>query len=300
MFKAEVVLASESPDGVRLYSVLATYPRFIHAEIMTHRDRARNAASSRAIPWKKYVAGAPVAILEAEAAANICDGRAKWMQPNCMFKMVRDNPVIPIVFGAEKKGMQTGDSVDDPELARAIWLDALADAMKHADRLATLGVHKSLVNRLVEPFMWMTVLMTATEWKNFYRLRCHPDAEIHFKKIAGMIHTAIDEAPVQKLRYGEWHLPFICAEEAASLPLDIKKCVSAGRCARLSYLTHDGRRDHAEDVALCDRLINRQDGVLHASPLEHVAQAMEAAHRSGPYRGWKQFRKEFANENVVG
>lgn len=291
-FRAKVVLDSIGPNGKRLISVEATYPRFIHSEIMTHRDRARNAASSRAIPWKR------------------ADKSGKLVA-NCMYSMIMTEPVVPISFGREQMGMQSGDELtgEDRKLAEQIWLAARDNAVYSADQLARLDVHKSICNRLTEPFMWITVLMTATEWKNFFRLRIHKDAEKHFQLIASMIRDAIQESEPTVRKAGQWHLPYTDMNDVIEVtqrklhlddPNAIQK-VSAARCARLSYLTHDGVRDIDKDVALGDRLINRTDDVIHASALEHVACASDDPElRSGPFHGWFQFRKMFKNENVPG
>lgn len=262
-----------------------------------------------------------------------------------MVGMILRDPVIPIKWGVEQKGMQTGDEIPShmAGLANYLWLKACDSAAKYADMIANIGethsdlmngklqldgyepygfedpsirVHKSLPNRITEPWMWITTLMSATSWKNFFRLRVHPDAEIHFQKIASMIKEAMDASIPNRLGYGDWHLPYIRPDDYEILQHEILadssnseldamerevlieklKKISAGRCARLSYLTHEGRRDVQADIDLCDRLINRTDDVIHASPLEHVAQCFTANHRSGPYKGWKQFRKEFPQE----
>lgn len=267
-FSARVILDSVAPCGKRLTTIVATYPRFIHSEILTHRDRARNSASSRAIPWPKMLAA------------------------------INESPVIPIRWGSEKKGMQTGGEIEQPDEAAAVWLEARDNAVRSAEKLAALGVHKSLVNRLTEPFMWITVVMTATEWANFFRLRCHPDAEIHFQKIAGMIRDVIGASTPEQKAIGEWHLPFTVKADFEH-DLEIVKRASVARCARVSYLTHDGIPDITKDVALFDKLSNGS-GFGHWSPMEHVAEALETADRSGPFVGWRQFRKAFPLENQEG
>lgn len=264
MFQVKMILDSVSPDGHRLTTIAATYPRYVHSEVLTHRDRARNAASSRAIPWRREK-----------------DGK---LIENCMYQMILSDPVIPIHWGAEQKGMQAGDEIEDKAEAERIWLEARDNALASADALANLGVHKSLCNRLTEPFMFITTLMTATSWKNFFRLRCHPDAEKSFQRIAGMIRDLMADSIPNRLTYGDWHLPYIRPDDYELLQADILadspndqldamereamigklKKISAGRCARLSYLTHEGRRDPQADIDLCDRLINRTDDVLHA------------------------------------
>lgn len=347
MFDAKVVLASVGPAGVPIFSIQCTYPRFIHAEIMTHRDRARNAASSRAIPWKRK-AKHQVTITELPPGARVI-GKGQFNEisldenetyeyyvANCMYSMVMNDPVIPIHFGKEQTGMQSSDE----ELTGQDREDTIRDILAMRDfcvatveRMANRGLHKSICNRYVEPWMWITVLMTATEWKNFFRLRCHPAAERHFQKIAGMIRDEMAKCTPRKLREGQWHLPYfdrmtdneLMGEEMLKLNLQVResgfltetevqsgksyselvqeksKMISAGRSARLSYLTHDGVRDFKQDIDLCKKLIEREDDVLHASPLEHVNEATDDPKlRSGPFRAWKQFRKEFPNENLPG
>ncbi len=285
-FDLKVIEDRISPAGKRLTTVVATYPRFIHSEIMTHRDRARNAASSRAIPWPK------------------------------MRQMISTSPVIPIVWGAEQSGMQTGGEIPEKmrNLAEEIWLKARDSALKFADMLANIGetyvergvdvdagdesvrIHKSIPNRVTEPWMWITVVMSATEWKNFFRLRCHPDAEIHFQKIASMIRFGLDQSnPTERMH----HLPFIQADER-DIDIDIIAKVSTARCARVSYLTHEGQRSIDADLQLFDRLC-QGSGFGHWSPHEHVAFAKpDPTFGSGPFRGWEQYRKKFENENEPG
>lgn len=290
MFEAKVILDSLAPCGRRLTTITASYPRFIHSEIMTHRDRERNAASSRAIPWE-HPPGSKA--------------RSKSMKD-----MILTEPVIPIRFGSEQRGMQTGGEIEAVEEAQTVWLEARDNAVRSAQMLADLGVHKSICNRLTEPFMWITVIMTATEWKNFFRLRCHPDAEIHFQKIAGMIRDALDASkptppPAITMPHGReaWHLPFVTCYDLYELlehhSLEQVKQISVARIARVSYLTHEGVRNPEKDLALFQTLANGS-GFGHWSPHGHVAKAEDTLVRSGPFIGWSQFRKEFANENVEG
>lgn len=200
MFAAKVVLDSISPAGKRLISLEFTQPRFVHAEFMTHRDRARNAASSRAIPWEK----------------KLEDGT---LAPNCMKHMIMTDPVIPIRFGREAKGMQQGEDVlssEDTEKATAIILRMRDQCVAGAEELAALGLHKSICNRYTEPWMWITVLTTATEWNNLFRLRVHPMAEIHFQTCMRMARDAIRQSKPTVLKVGDWHLPYIHLEDVLS------------------------------------------------------------------------------------
>lgn len=309
MFEAKIVLDSLCPTGKRLSTLCLTYPRIIHSEILTHRDRARNSASSRAIPF-------PV-----------------------MIERIVENPFVPIEWGMEKKGMQMGEQLPPhlAALAEEIWLKARDSAVMWAKALHNIGatyldglyesggsdrlgglhnicqdgpadpndrsikVHKSLANRITEPWMWITVVMTATEWDNFFRLRCHPDAEVHFQKIACMARDLLADNVPRPVRFDEWHLPYVTGVdreelEAQGYGIEDLKRISTARCARVSYLTHEGKRDPQLDMDLFQRLANGS-GWGHYSPYEMVAQACRDPHfRSGPYLGWKQFRKEFPLE----
>lgn len=210
--------------------------------------------------------------------------------------MITEEPVVPIVWGSELRGMQTGEEILKTNEAVQIWLKARDDAVQSAQSLAELGVHKSICNRLIEPFMWITTVMTATEWSNFFQLRCHPDAEIHFQEIAVMAREALRASEPQQKHLGEWHLPYITPEDL-SYDIETVKKASAARCARVSYLTHS--TDVGKDVDLFNRLVNGS-GFGHWSPMEHVGMALSTLEHSGPFIGWKQFRKEFSQENLEG
>jgi thymidylate synthase ThyX len=271
-FSARVLLDSRSPSGKRLTTLEVRYPRFIHSEMMTHRVFSRNAASSRAIPIKKMVAA------------------------------VREEPALPVYWGRNQTGMSAREAVaPDVELrARAEWQAALEDALRHAERLAAqdIDLHKQLVNRLLEPFAWITVIITATEWSNFFTQRCHPDAQPEIKHIADLMLTEYRASEAVPVGLGRWHLPLIQDDERG-LP-DEELCkLSVARCARVSYLTHEGKRDRAKDLELYDRLV--EGGANgHWSPFEHVATpAPDPDQRSANFFGWEQYRKRFPQEHAA-
>jgi thymidylate synthase ThyX len=271
-FSARVLLDSRSPSGARLTTLEVRYPRFIHSEMMTHRVFSRNAASSRAIPIKKMIAA------------------------------VREEPALPVYWGRNQTGMSAREAVT-PEveaLARAEWRAALEDALRHAERLAEkdIDLHKQLVNRLLEPFAWITVIITATDWANFFTQRCHPDAQPEIKHIAEMMLAQYRASIPAPVALGRWHLPLIQDDERA-LPEEQLCKLSVARCARVSYLTHDGKRDVERDLDLYEKLL--EGGANgHWSPFEHVATpAPDADTRSGNFTGWEQYRKRFPEEHAA-
>jgi thymidylate synthase ThyX len=262
-YDCKVVADSMAPCGVRLTSLEVTYPRFVHSEFMTHRMFSRNAASSRAIPVKK------------------------------MLERVKTDPVLPVWWGANQAGMQANDELQPESICRARqdWLEGRDKAVETVESLMLVGLHKQIANRVLEPWMWITVLVTATDWDNFFALRLHRAAQPELRHAAGLMQQAMDSSAPKQLKAGEWHLPYVQNDEGLSGTLAIEVCV--GRCARLSYLTHTGTRDPKADRGLHDTLL--QSG--HMSPFEHAAMALDQNIRFGNFRGWRQYRKTILGED---
>jgi len=271
---ARVVADSVGPDGQRLTTMEVTFWRAVLAEFNTHRVFTRNSASSRAIPVAKIL------------------------------KRVRENPFLPIWWGANEAGMSASAELPSHLVDEciAVWLEARNDAVKHAERLMEIGLHKQVANRLLEPFMYHTVLVTATDWSNFYALRAHKDAQPEIQSPARLMREAMDASTPQYVDYTSWHLPLVTGVDLEKLQAegfsDDDIClISAGRCARVSYLTHDGVRDPKADITLANRLLASG----HMSPLEHVAQPLtDPARRVGNFAGWGQYRKLIPNESDFG
>jgi thymidylate synthase ThyX len=265
-YSAKILADSISPEGDRLTTIEITFPRFCLAELNTHRVFSRNSASSRAIPVEKRIAA------------------------------IEADPFIPEQFGKNQKGMQASEILAGEEMikARIAWQLACADAIKHARILSTLGVHKQLANRLIEPFAWNTAIISATEWDNFWALRCHPDAQPEFRRAAEMMQDVFNASKPTPLFYGDWHLPLVPDLHDLLVDYTLEQIckISIGRCARVSYLTHDGKRDSKADLKLFDRLASSG----HMSPLEHVATPMPSKFY-GNFKGWLQFRKTVPNES---
>lgn len=183
----------------------------------------------------------------------------------------------------------TGEARKDAEM---LWLRARDAMMATSQVLSELGLHKQLCNRLIEPWMGITVIISATEWDNFFKLRCHPDAQPEIRAAAEVIREKIDASTPKRLELNQFHLPLIRDEdwqvdEVPDDPLYMVK-LSVARCARVSYLTHDGRRDPQADLKLYETL--KSSG--HWSPFEHVAQALAEPKRVGNFIGWHQHRAD--------
>lgn len=269
--EAKIIAHSASEFSPDLFTVQVVYQRFIHAELMTHRVFSRNASSSRAIPVAK------------------------------MIEQVRTNPAMPVHWGMNQPGMQARQQVDEQTAttAAANWVRAAVDAANRAEVLMDLGIHKQVANRLLEPFQHIHVVITATDWANFFELRRHEDAQPEIKELADKIFEAMATSSPVVLQPGQWHLPYVRADERAALTDEVLKKVSTARCARVSYLTHDGKEpDIGKDLELYERLVGSRP--LHASPAEHQAtpdyRSDSFGHfnpaLSGNLAGWIQHRKE--------
>lgn len=269
---ARVILDSISPRGDRLTTVEVTFHRFVLAEFNTHRLFSRNSASSRAIPVEKQL--------------HRCATDPAW----------------PLEWPCEQSGMQGGTELTGKALkdARKHFRKVHNYTMKqtrkylrkHKDKSQRL--HKSLLNRLLEPFMWHTVIATSTEagWENFFKLRVSPLAQPEIRYAAFLIKNAYDASTPTPMKYGEWHMPYLREDDDWTQfdnVLEAQKKVSTARCARVSYLTHEGLRDLNEDVSMFQRLMGADP--KHDSPPEHVATPAKANEKPlGNLTGWHQLR----------
>lgn len=358
-FQAVVLADSISPEGHRITTFEATYPRIVHAEMMTHRMFSRNSASTRAIP---------LAI---------------------QLKNLLENPFIPEKFGINQSGMQAYRDLEGlkHEEAVELWLRGRDRAittvlelilgnqvaeevlqyesnrefvsaetlLKDFDKLmellpkstdsvekqqlmeskGVLNVHKQLAGRGLEAYMWHTIVLTGTEFDNFYALRDHPEAQGEIATIARLMKQAYNESTPKRLEEGEWHLPYV-EEGEFDNPFDGVRA-SAARCASVSY-----NRQHVRNA---EKEFERYETLLrggHMSPLEHQATPFTASEYgrregvmkviekyldvqsnhvgpeltdgemngilqaagqlmfSGNLRGWTQHRKQIAHEDNFG
>jgi hypothetical protein len=285
--EAKIVADSKARNGVRLTTFVLKYPRFIHSEFMTHRDFSRNASSSRAIPIERQI------------------------------KEIKQDMAMPIEFRKNKGGMQAGEAFGPKGqwLCRLLWRMSGHAAILFAKLFIKVGVHKQYANRLLEPFAHISVIVTATRWANFFALRHHSAAQPEIAELARKMWDAYQKDTEDQTLMYYWHLPFVSEEEISEyfaslapacvmstniehwMPL-IKRSVA--RCARVSYLNHDGTKSTQEqDNKLYDRLL--KDQPIHASPAEHQATPSGVAMKdeySGNLHGWKQFRKLLDGECI--
>lgn len=310
MITTKILLDSVNPTGNRITTWILTYPRFIHAEFMTHRVFSRNASSSRAIPVKK------------------------------MLEDVKNNPAMPVFWGKNQSGMQAKEELDNTEKyaevredllygegllittkkqeAKREWLLARDEMVARVEKLNEIGLHKQIANRLLEPWMNITVIATATDHENFLSLRAHEDTQPEFQDLAYKMLDLYQSNVPNKLKEGEWHIPFgdnldearllVLGDKARDLRAfvqadddeivqmhadELRKKIATARCARVSYLNFEGKDDYTKDIELHDILKNSG----HWSPFEHCAIALSTNEYSGNFKGWKQYRKMFNGEN---
>lgn len=308
MISVQIIKDSiNSKTDDRLTTFILTFPRFILAEFNTHRILSRNSASSRAIPSKKII------------------------------EMITTEPAMPEFWGKNQSGMQAYEELDDiikkdflicydeyqdkyltsnkteKELAKYYWLEARDQAIKSSEKLIKLGIHKQIANRILEPWFNMTVLVSGTEWENFFALRAHKDAQPEFRVLAEMMLEEYNKN-IPKIRVPrdldpaewsynldltkanlDWHIPFGDKMPEGLSKLDKIK-VAIARAARLSYLTFDGEMNIEKDFDIYNRLLNSNP--KHASPGEHIAFPIIESKFVGNFKGWYSFRKLLPNENA--
>jgi hypothetical protein len=297
---ARILADSIAPNGTRMTTMEIEYPRFILAELNTHRMLSKNSASSRAIPVR------------------------------AMHEQIKAAPAGPVYWGKNQAGMQAKEELTGNDLGDAgfIWKRAMEDALHWAWALADrVGLHKQIANRITEPWMTMKTVISGTEWANFFWLRDHPDAQPEIAELAKKMRQAYDASTPQLLKPGEWHVPYVRTDRSLidnsicyydnngdDLTADEARVISASCCAQVSYRKNDDTLAKAQKIF--HQLIESEPA--HASPVEHQATPMDydtmcsfepeiwepgVTHVSansdlwsGNLRGWIQHRKLIRNE----
>jgi hypothetical protein len=262
---AKIVGDSISPAGARITTMVVVMHRFVLAEFNTHRRFSRNSASSRAIPIHKRL-------------------REVW-----------ESLAWPVEWGSNKSGMQAGEELKGwrLEACKAIWRGISLVAIASAWSLWKLSLPKQVTNRLLEPFLWHTAVVTSTEWQNFFNQRCSKLAQPEIRELAEAMELALkNSVPVKR----EIHLPFVSDDDLKSPELGIGEWIkiSIARCARLTYISSTG----ADRVSILRAELDRYEMLRtakppHWSPFEHVAYA-------GTGVDWKPINMDQAFDNLVG
>jgi hypothetical protein len=306
MIEVKIIKDSYNKDlKSRLTTFELVYPRFIHGELMTHRMFSRNAASSRAIPIDKVI------------------------------ELLKTNPAMPVHWGKNQAGMQASTEIDNIEGAKLLWLAARDSAINHAVVMRDMGLHKQIVNRILEPFQLIKTIVTATEFNNWFWLRAHADAQPEIKELAEKMLEVYEIHKPDELFEDEWHVPYVNTQRSIYtgeffyidendkyITADEARMISASCCAQVSYRKNDGSLEKA--AVVFDRLIHSVP--VHASPVEHIAtpitkgmvgEIWNAEDKedirkgithvdfngdvwSGNLRGWVQYRQLIENNVKVG
>lgn len=294
MIEVKIIKDSYNPEmESRVTTFELVYPRFIHGELMTHRMFSRNAASSRAIPIDKVI------------------------------ELLKTNPAMPVHWGKNQAGMQANTEIENIEGAKQLWLAARDNAISHAVVMRDMGLHKQIVNRILEPYQLIKTIVTATCFNNWFWLRDHADAQPEIKELAKQMQSAYNASEPNHLYEGEWHTPYVRTyrardtdkfyyldENDSYITAEEARMISASCCAQVSYRKNDSSVEKAAIVF--DRLINSVP--VHASPVEHIAtpitrtmqmsmfdnEAITHLDRngklwSGNFMGWIQFRQLIPN-----
>lgn len=282
--------------GIEIATLHVRLPRFILAQLNTHGAIAKNTGSTRARPHS-------------------------WVR-----NQVRTDPARPIRWGANQPGMHAGAEIvgEDRAILEALWDEARWNALRLHEAMlnAPTVPHKEIAGRIIEPFMMVDTLLTATDWINFLALRMHDDAQPEIQELAMAIFDALESSLPRVLEAGEWHLPYVEDDEIAEInrigkeffadkKVDLKfdvplpLCmVSAARCARISYAPFDGNSSLEREFERAWSLVGKQP--IHASPAEHQATPeykylgsdnFVYSEYHGRFNGWIQFRKALVNEN---
>jgi hypothetical protein len=253
---AKIIADSVSTSGKRITTYELEYPRFIHAEFMTHRLFSRNAASSRAIPVERAI------------------------------ELIKQNTAMPIHWGKNQPGMSAKEECDTFIAGRnreEWWKEARDVAIGYASAFGKVGYHKQIVNRLLEPYSHIKVVCTATEFDNFFYLRRHPDAQPEIQELANQMWETRNQNTPNELYPGEWHVPYYGTgfwmsagpsegEESDQFGVTLNEAIaiSASCCAQVSYRRLDDSLEKALEIY--NRLITSKPA--HASPFEHQATPM--------------------------
>ena len=283
-----------------------------------------------------------------------------------MVEVVKNEPFIPLAFQCQHKGMQGNQYITDPyviEKKKEKWSNAINSAVKLAVDLSNeeisasyytndengvpihtkdvyfenSSVSKQLCNRLLEPFMWVTQIVTGSReaFENLFRLRCpiynieglkftskkeaielhshlkdmtdlewlqcnSGQAEIHFMDLAEKMYDALNESEPTELESGEWHIPF--SNEPCFTPemsLMDKIVLSCAMIARTSYTKIGDSQNISLETAR--NIFERCKKERHDSIFEHAGRCMTKREWETNLRGKAiyKFSEDYFDGNFV-
>lgn len=260
MITVKILKDSITESGARVTTFELEYPRYILAELNTHRVFSRNTASSRAIPFNK------------------------------MIDSIKNIEHVPI-WTENKSGMQGEPILDDDLIVQcnSIWNDAKNNAIYYARKLHELGIHKQNFNRLLEPFQTVKTILTATEFDNFFKLRIHRAAMPEIHVLASLMFKELCESEPDFLSEDDWHLPYITADDIKKYGVETCKKIAVSCCAQVSYRKLDTTPEKA--LSIYDKLVSGD--IIHGSAFEHVCRPLKDNEKQvGNLIGFRQFRHD--------
>lgn len=255
---ANIIADSVNPAGDRITTFVLTYPLALcHAHMQTHGTLRLSTASQRAIPTAKLA------------------------------ERVRTDPALPIFWGKAQKGMGSAVEVE-PEIRAELeqtWRENACEVSRWAESDAADGLAKEYANRHMTAYEWTTVILSGTDFANFFRRRVHPKAQAETRRVAHLMLKARVASTPRRVEWDGWHIPF-----GDRMPDDVygrtQLEVASARCARVSYENHAGQIDVQDDCRLHDLLLAER----HMVPLEHPSKAVPGRH--GAYTGWQSYRHQ--------
>ena len=244
LITAKVIAHSISPLGDEIVTFEVEQPKFLNAEVNTHRVFSRNGSSSRAIPVSSVI------------------------------EQLNKTAYFPEDIRTNERGMQGFTSVSDA--VKDEFVEDLHSLLAFTRKLATkwsdkdgMNIHKQHVTRYLEPFMMQKFLITSTEVKNWFNLRMHEMAQPEIRLLAEAMMEAFKVSTPKPLAYGEWHLPYVESyDKEFEGEYPDEALISSGACAAISYR-------NLPAIKLAKKISAKLLADHHMSPFEHQATPLD-------------------------
>ena len=277
-------------EGQRVFTIIVRFPRPILPEVNTHRTFSRNSASSRARSVKTTIGdvmqrphiplftrnqkGMSGVFLSAEERKRAVEKWLVWR--DVCVEQVLDFLLDGMMPWEESTGL--GSLASRYSELLDLYYEEVYNA-KNPNPLA-LSIHKQDVNRILEPVMMHEVIITATYWENFLKLRTDLNtAQPAIVALAKLVEKALN---VSVPRVSWLHLPFIDYDEVptnVSCFADLRNVamLSATESAQISYNDKSRASKSTATIRLGERLFDNK----HFSPFEHMAFSVTGANDIG-------------------